>query len=297
MSDYWHDPRFGVFADPAVESAQHVVRVAEVADRAGLDLIGVQDHPYQRRFLDAFALMTTLLARTESIRVFPDVACLPLRPPAVLAKTAATLDILSGGRFELGLGAGGFWDAIEAIGGPRRAPREAANALVEATDVIRAMWSGERSVRVDGEIYRLSGVHPGPAPQHGVAIWWGVLGPRMLAELGRRADGWVPSASYFPPEKLADAHARIDDAAVAAGREPSQIRRIYNVFGAITGGTSAGFLNGPVQQWVDELTELVVDGGMDTFVFGTEGDDLDTIRTFADDVAPAVRAAVASERG
>src|SRR6266511_2780155 len=88
------------------------------ADRSRLDLVGIQDHPYQRRFLDTLALIETLLAETRRVRVFPDVANLPLRPPATLAKEAASLDVLSGGRFELGLGAGAFWDAIEAMGGP-----------------------------------------------------------------------------------------------------------------------------------------------------------------------------------
>jgi alkanesulfonate monooxygenase SsuD/methylene tetrahydromethanopterin reductase-like flavin-dependent oxidoreductase (luciferase family) len=274
-----------------------VVAVAEAADRAGLDYVGVQDHPYQRRFLDTFALAGTLLARTESVRVFPDVACLPLRPPGVLAKTAASLDVLSGGRFELGLGAGGFWDAIEAIGGPRRSPREAADALIEATEVIRLMWSTERSVRFDGTHYTLDGVHPGPVPVHPVGIWWGVLGPRLLAELGRRADGWVPSSSRFPPERLPEAHARIDDGAAQAGRDPATIARVYNLFGKITDGPSDGFLQGPVSQWVDELTEIAVDGGMDTFVFGTEGDDIAQYERFAAEVVPAVRENVARARG
>ena len=63
-----------------------------------------------------------IAAATERIGLFPDVASLPLRPPAMMAKAAASLDLLSGGRVELGLGAGGFWDAIEAYGGPRRDP-------------------------------------------------------------------------------------------------------------------------------------------------------------------------------
>src|ERR687891_2482144 len=109
---------FGYFlipnaADPLVETAREV-------ERLGLDYVGVQDHPYQRRFVDTFALMSAILARTTRLRVFPDVANLPLRPPAVLAKTAASLDVLSGGRFELGLGAGLF--AIVAYGGPPQSP-------------------------------------------------------------------------------------------------------------------------------------------------------------------------------
>src|SRR6266550_8057775 len=110
-----------------------------MADEAGLDLIGIQDHPYQRRFLDTWMLMATVLANTQRVRVFPDVANLPLRPPAVLAKAAASLDVLSGGRFELGLGAGAFPDVIASMGGPRRTPGESVEALEEAIDVIRLM--------------------------------------------------------------------------------------------------------------------------------------------------------------
>src|SRR6185312_8607476 len=109
-----------------------IMRLARQVDDLGFDLIGIQDHPYQRRFLDTWTLMAAILAQTRRVRVFPDVASLPLRPPAVLAKAAASLDLLSGGRFELGLGAGAFWDAIVAMDGPRRSPREALAALEEA---------------------------------------------------------------------------------------------------------------------------------------------------------------------
>ncbi|TCP47367.1 luciferase-like monooxygenase [Tamaricihabitans halophyticus] len=295
VGDYGRKLEFGVFATPDAEQVERLLRVATVADERGLDLLGVQDHPYQRRYLDAWSLLATIAARTARVRVFPDVASLPLRQPAVLAKAAASLDLLSGGRVELAIGAGAFWDAIEAMGGPRRTPREAAQALTEAIAVIRAMWSEERSVRVAGTHYALSGVRPGPVPAHPIGLWLGVLGPRLLAELGRSADGWVPSSSYVPPERLADMHARIDEAALAAGREPARIKRIYNIFGSIT-AQSHGFLQGPTRQWVDQLTELVLEYGMDTFIFGTEGDDLNQITTFAEEIAPAVREAVADER-
>src|SRR5699024_12038360 len=103
--------------------------------------------------------------------------------------------IFSEGRFELGLGAGGFWEAIEAMGGPRRTPREAADALLEAIEVIRLMWSERRSVRFQGEHYQLSGVKPGPMPVHDIGIWLGVLGPRLLEAVGRVAAGWGRSAA------------------------------------------------------------------------------------------------------
>src|SRR4051812_43473792 len=117
--DYGHPIRFGIFPSPRADSSQEALQMARVADEAGLDLVAIQDHPYQRRFLDTWALLAYLAGRTERIALVPDVANLPLRPPAVMAGAAASIDVLSGGRFELGLGAGAFWDAIAAMGGPR----------------------------------------------------------------------------------------------------------------------------------------------------------------------------------
>src|SRR5512132_3853622 len=154
--------QFGISLVPATDDLDRIRELVGVADRAGLDLVGVQDHPYQRRFLDTWTLLSYAAARTARVRLVPDVANLPLRQPAVLAKAAASLDVLSGGRVELGLGAGAFWDAIEAMGGPRRSGPESVDALEEAIAIIRAAWSGERSVRVDGRYYRAHGYHPGP---------------------------------------------------------------------------------------------------------------------------------------
>jgi alkanesulfonate monooxygenase SsuD/methylene tetrahydromethanopterin reductase-like flavin-dependent oxidoreductase (luciferase family) len=198
-------------------------------------------------------MIATVLARTERVTVFPDVANLPLRPPAVMAKAAASLDVISGCRFELGLGAGAFWEAVGAMGGPARSPGEAVDALGEAIDVIRLMWFDQRSVRFDGRHYRLSGVKPGPQPAHDLGIWLGVRGRRTLALVGRTADGWVPSSPWAPPEKLPAFTAQIDDAAMAAGRDHATIRRIYNVFGPIRERGTDGFLQGTVEQWTDDV--------------------------------------------
>lgn len=295
MADYGRPVRFGIFPTPEAAAFEEIMTLARVADREGLDLIGIQDHPYQRRYLDTWMLMATVLARTERVTVFPDVASLPLRPPAVLATSAASLDVMSGGRFELGLGAGAFWEAIAAMGGPRRTPGEAVDALVEAIEVIRLMWSDQRSVRFDGEHYRLAGVKPGPPPVHPMGIWLGAGGPRMLSVVGRLADGWVPSSGWATPDKLPDMHARVDDAAARAGRDPAEITRVYNVWGTIDG--SGGFLQGSVADWVEQLSELVVVHGMDSFVFGPAEDPVPQAHIFAAEVAPAVRERVAQARG
>jgi alkanesulfonate monooxygenase SsuD/methylene tetrahydromethanopterin reductase-like flavin-dependent oxidoreductase (luciferase family) len=292
VPDYGRDVTFGYFlipnaADPLLDTAREI-------EARGLDWIGVQDHPYQRRFVDTWMLLSAIAAVTSRVGFFPDVANLPLRPPAVMGKAAASLDVLSGGRFELALGAGGFWDAIEAYGGPRRQPRDALAALEEAIQVIRLMWSGERNLRFAGEHYRLAGAHSGPVPVHPIGIWLGVYGPRALRLLGRLADGWVPSLRG-EISRLSEGAVRLDDAAVQAGRDPAEIRRVVNVNGQITDGDRLGLLRGPVDQWVDELTDLAVGYGFDTFMFWGEGDD--QLPRFAEEVVPAVRAQVAAERG
>jgi alkanesulfonate monooxygenase SsuD/methylene tetrahydromethanopterin reductase-like flavin-dependent oxidoreductase (luciferase family) len=296
MTDYGRGVEFGVFPAPDAGDYPVIVEMARIADETGIDLIGIQDHPYQRRFLDTFSLIADLAARTRRVRFFPDVANLPLRHPSVLAKMAATIDIMSGGRFELGLGAGSFWDAIEAMGGPRRSPGAAVDSLADAIDIIRLLWSGDRGLRFEGRHYQLKGVHSGPVPAHDIGIWVGAGGPRMLALIGRRADGWIPSSSWMKPERLPEMNERIDDAATGAGRTPSAIRRVYNVAGKITDGDRGGWLEGPASYWVDELTRLAVEYGMDAFVLWPEGDPTGQVRRFAEEVAPGVRDAVGALR-
>ena len=292
MTDHGHDVSFGYFLIPNADDP--LLSTAQEVERLGLDYIGVQDHPYQRRFVETWTLLSMIAATTTRVRLFPDVACLPLRPPAVLAKAAASLDVLSGGRVELGLGAGGFWDAIQGYGGPRRGPADALAALAEAIQVLRKIWSGERNLRFEGDHYRLAGVHSGPVPAHPIGIWLGVYGPRALRLAGQVADGWVPS---LPDDlkTLREMTERLDGGAADAGREPDEVRRVLNVRGAITDGASEGMLRGPVAQWVDELTTLVVELGFDTFILWTEAPG--QLPRFAEEVAPAVRAQVASERG
>ncbi len=283
MPDYGQDLQFGTFLTPDVADPDRVVELALLTEAAGLELATFQDHPYQARFLDAWALIATVLARTSALRVTTNVSNLPLRPPFVLAKTVASLDLLSRGRVELGLGAGGFWDAIEAAGGPRRSPGQALRALEEGIAVIRGAWdTSQRSVRVTGEHYRVAGVHPGPAPVHDVEIWVGAIGPRMLELTGRLGDGWLPSQAYVPPETLAERNARIDEAALAVGRDPAQVRRLYNVNASDDPG------------WAEWLAGLTLEHGTSTFILGA--DDPAAIQRFGTEVAPAVRDLVFAER-
>jgi len=295
MADYGRELEFGASVTPLADPPDFAKRVSVAADGAGLDLVGIQDHPYQRRFLDTWTLISTLVPVTGRIRFFPDVASLPLRPPAMLAKAAASLDVLSGGRVEMGLGAGAFWDAIEAMGGPRRSPGEALRSVEEAIQVMRLVWSEERSVRFDGEIYTLKGLKPGPHPVHEIEIWVGARGPRMLDLIGRLADGWVPSMGWATPDRLPEMHGRIDEGAARAGRDPDEIRRVYNISGII-GEEGEGSLSGPASRWIEELSRFALKLRMDTFIYWPAEDHVRQVELFASEVVPAVRETVAAER-
>jgi alkanesulfonate monooxygenase SsuD/methylene tetrahydromethanopterin reductase-like flavin-dependent oxidoreductase (luciferase family) len=292
-SRYGRPLEFGLSIVPTSADLELARALARRGDELGLDLIGIQDHPYQWRFLDTWSLTADLLARTKRIRFFPDVANLPLRGPAMLAKQAASLDVLSGGRFELGLGAGAFWEAIGAMGGPVRSAREALESLEEAIRIIRAFWSGERTISFEGKHYSVRGLHPGPAPAHRIGIWLGVGKPRGLALTGRLADGWVPSLFWATPDLVPELQARIDDAAAAAGRDPQEIRRVYNIGGTIADRPTRGPLDGAPEHWVETLTSFAGELGFDTFVFWPGDEPLGQVERFAEEVVPAIRAAAA----
>lgn len=291
---YGHELQFGTFITPGNNPPETAVSLAQLSEQLGFDLVTFQDHPYQPAFLDTWTLLTWVAASTERVHVSANVLNLPLRPPAVIARAAASLDLLSHGRFDLGLGAGGFWDAIDAMGGRRLTPGQSVDALSEAIDVIRGIWDVEdRSVlRVEGEHYRLDGAKRGPAPAHNIPIWLGAYKPRMLRLTGGKADGWLPSLGYMKPGEFAASSAVIDEAALGAGRDPREIRRLVNIGGSF-GDSNGGFLNGPSDQWVDELLPYVVDHGVGTFILAS--DDPGTMQRFALEVAPALREAVARE--
>jgi len=295
MPDLGHELTFGVFLPNPASQAATVVRIAQLAEQSGLDLIGIQDHPYNPDLLDTWTLLAHLAAATETIRLFPDVACLPLRPPAVLARSAASLDLLSRGRVELGLGAGYFLDPIAGMGGPRYTAGDSVDALEEAIGVIRAIWSAPAPVTLPGRFHRLDHASPGPTPAHEIGIWVGSYQRRMLSLTARLADGWVPSQAYAQPNETAVLNKRIDEMATEAGRQPADIVRVYNVNGRFA-SDGRGFLDGPAGQWAEQLVELVLTQGFSSFILSSSGDIIASIGAFAEEVVPDVIERVAAER-
>jgi alkanesulfonate monooxygenase SsuD/methylene tetrahydromethanopterin reductase-like flavin-dependent oxidoreductase (luciferase family) len=173
------------------------------------------------------------------------------------------------------------------------APASRSTPSTEAVEIIRRAWSGERSVTFEGEHYRVNGFHPGPPPAHDVGVWIGAYRPRMLELTGRVGGGWIPSLGYAPPDAIPEMRKRLDDAAAAAGRDPEEIRRLYNVSGQIADGPVQALLRGPPDHWVETLTGFATELGFDTFVFSSREDQPGQIDRFAREVAPGVCEALA----
>ena len=295
MSDFGHELQFGVFITPTNRAPETVVALSVLADERGLDLVTFQDHPYNAGFLDTWTLLSYVAAATSRIHLSANVLNLRLREPAVLARAVASLDLLSGGRVELGIGAGGFADAAATMGARRLTPGQGVDALEEAIDLIRALWDTSRG----GPVSWTAATTAWSEPQAG-------LRPRTRSASGsvpssrgcwtwsaaRRMAG-CPACPYLGETGLADGNRAIDRAAVDAGRHPSEVRRLLNVPGRI-GSVRGGPLQGPPSQWVEELTAFAVEDGVSTFIL--IGDDATAITRFAAEIAPGVREAVAAVR-
>lgn len=286
MTDYGHDLQFGSFITPTNQQPDNVVALAQVSEQAGLDLVTFQDHPYQAAFLDAWTLISYVAARTEKVKLSGNVLNLPLRQPAVLARSVASLDLLTKGRIELGLGAGGFWDAIHSMGETKLTPGQGVDALEEAIDIIRGIWDvgAGGGVRVDGTYHSAYGAKRGPLPAHRVQLWLGALKPRMLNLVGRKADGWLPSLGYIKSPTIEESNRLIDEAAIGAGRDPREIRRLVNLLGNI----------GEDDELVRQITRLATDHGFSTFILAS--DDPNKLTSYGSEVAPRVRDEVAKVR-
>jgi alkanesulfonate monooxygenase SsuD/methylene tetrahydromethanopterin reductase-like flavin-dependent oxidoreductase (luciferase family) len=295
------DPKglwFGLNIDPGAGNLAVAGDLAAYADSHGADLIGIQDHPYNPGHLDTWTLLSALGARTERVRLLSNVLNLPLRPPAMLAKAAATLDLITGGRLELGLGAGAMWDQVASYGGPRRSGGEAVEALEEAMQLMRRLWGSEGAAPIGfaGAHYQLAGATPGPLPARQIPIWLGALKPRMLRLTGRLADGWSISHNWAPPEQVPAMRASLDEAAAEAGRPAGAIRRNYNLMGFIAGAgqpalrVRQGMIGGDVAAWAELIARFASELGMDSFIYWpVAGDVREQARLWAEEVVPAAR--------
>jgi len=231
---------FGLDVSTATHSDP--VAAALAAERLGFDFVSASDHPVGGHpTYETVTMLTWIAARTNRIAVATRVLGVPFRRPAMVAKTAESLDRLSGGRLILGLGGGHSDDELVALGGTPRTPREKVDGLAEAVRVIRGAWAGDPELT--------------PRPERPIPIWLGTFGPRALAVTGRLADGWIPSLGHAPPERIPAMRATILAAAEEAGRAPDAVRCVYNVAVHVDAlaDERAEVLTGPVARIVDRL--------------------------------------------
>ncbi|SDU56029.1 LLM class flavin-dependent oxidoreductase [Jiangella alkaliphila] len=297
MTDYGRPLTFGVSLDPTAADFGSALDLARQADRAGLEYLAVQDHAYLPGYLDVWTMLSVLAARTERVAVVPDVADLQLRPPAMLAKAAASLATIVPGRVALGVGGGPSAAAVASMGATPHHGDDMVRYTEEGIGIVRAALAGE-AIRTNTAQHRIAGYQAGPVPPQPVEIWVGSQRPKMLGVTGRVGDGWVsPLNIYVPPEQVLERQTLVDDAARAAGRDPRDVRRLYNVLGAIGPYSGGQGLVGPVELWVESLTEWAVELGFDTFVLWTITDPAAQLELFTSEVVPAVRERVAKIRG
>src|ERR1700685_3547267 len=185
-----HKVLFGLGLENGVHQVSVMLGHARFADDAGLDLVSVGDHPSFADRLDAYPALGFVLGATSNVTGAVIMTNLLSRPAPILAKTVTGLSAISGGRVVLGMGAGGMWEEIVALGVPRLSPAARIRALEEAIIVVKALSGGGDPVTFDGEFYHVTELTPATAPTP--PIWIGSGGPKGLAVTGRHADGWVP---------------------------------------------------------------------------------------------------------
>ncbi|MGW0806792.1 LLM class flavin-dependent oxidoreductase [Nonomuraea sp. NPDC002799] len=281
--------RFGAGGAVTGLSAGQTLDLAQSADELGYDLFTLSDHLHgERPSLEPLTALSWIAARTSTIEVGTNVLALPYREPPVVAKTAETIDRLSGGRLVLGLGGGGFDHEFAAFGLTARTPGQKVAALREAIGVIRGLWTRE-SVSSDGAHYTVRDAAIAPRPAHTIPIWLGSYGPRSLALTGELADGWVPSIGRISLEQAVAMRSVVREAARSAGRDPDSITCACNVRVSLDAAGPPGVISGDVPAVVDGLTAIVAAGFSFLLLsLPTVGEQ----ELFAKEVIPQVRARV-----
>lgn len=236
------------------------------AEDLGFDWVSIWDHlhpavrPSDSGSLDSVVCHTALALATDRVRVGSLVYSVGFRHPAILARAAATIDHLSDGRAELGLGAGWHREEYDAFGFPFEAPAVRLRRLQEAVDVVRLLWTSE-TVDYAGEFYHLKGARGGVRPiQKNPRIWVGASGEKLgLSVVAAVNDGW--NCSSVSPEELARKHAIVMDRAT----DPDAIVTAVNVgFDPNTEG-SGGTLSGSAEHMIDTVGRYV-DAGANRIV-------------------------------
>ncbi len=283
---------FGMDLSTSAAPGADPVADARLAEEVGFDFVSATDHLHGTHpTYETWTLLAWVAASTSRIGIATRVLGLPYRQPPVLAKMAESLDRLSGGRLILGLGAGASDEEFRSFGLGARTPREKVDALAEAIEVIRGVWS-QPGFTVTGAHYRTEGAQVEPKPPRRIPIWLGTFGPRALAVTGRLADGWIPSLGYAPPDQVVRMRERVLTAARQAGRDPAAITCAYNVPVRVDdrGDAPPSVVAGHPDTVAERLRGFVALGFTTLNLIPTGPDRAGQVRRLASEVLPAVRA-------
>jgi alkanesulfonate monooxygenase SsuD/methylene tetrahydromethanopterin reductase-like flavin-dependent oxidoreductase (luciferase family) len=297
--------RFHVLLLPNVSWAELKRRVLWL-ETLGLEVAALADHVVDwtnpaTPWLETWTALPALAEATRTIRLSTVVSQIPLRNPAMLARQVCTLDHVSAGRIELGLGTGLGSDPSSAmIGVPSWEPGERVARFGEYIELIGRLFSAEVTT-YEGRYYRVAGAVrqrtvQTPRPPLLVAA----LGPRMMRHAARYADIWN-SLSFLPTfeEQIAETQARcaaIDAACDAIGREPATLRRSYTMFDAQarSRGGAIGYYASR-ERFIDQVSRLVELGISDVgLYYPLDPAQLGAFETIASEVLPSLRAAYPS---
>jgi alkanesulfonate monooxygenase SsuD/methylene tetrahydromethanopterin reductase-like flavin-dependent oxidoreductase (luciferase family) len=241
---------------PAKEGVQFAMDCAFKAEKVGFDVVSHMDH-----FLfiskdkgcipECWTMLTAVAARTN-LTVSPLVLCALFRNPALLAKMAATLDNLTGGRVYLGIGAGWWEEEFWAYGYEFTSPKDRVDRTIEAVQIIKKLWTGDK-VNFEGDFWTLKDciMSPVPVQKENMPVWNGGSGPRMLKMTGELCDGWISGGNDL------DRFKRSRDVVLghAGGREMSFATCFY----VDDGKTNFGELGGKIEDMIDAgSTDIVL---------------------------------------
>lgn len=282
MTNSRHPLRFGVLIAQHQRDWQFLLDGFKLADEIGLDsawvfdhfipLYGSQDGPC----MDGWTLLAGLAAHTSRVRVGILVTGNTYRNPALLAKQAVTVDTISGGRLDFGVGAGWFEREHDAYGITFPPLKERVERFAEAMAVIDSLMKNQRS-NFDGKYYRLHDAPFAPKPRQHIPIVIGASGPKMLKIVAQYADIWDTLGGDVSPEQVGAMAAQVEQNCRAIGRDPGSIRWQL----------SAGGHN---VENVDTFRRFVADFsavGVSDFVFDLpEREHWDTVRRIASEVIP-----------
>ena len=292
--------RIGMHAGPQDLPVDELKKLWKTADENGFHWVSVWDHFYANPLVDrnnpcfeGVAAMSALAALTENVQVGCLVFCALFRPPGVLAKAAVTVDHLSAGRAQIGIGAGWLEEEFREFGYGFPPLGKRLDQLEEALAIIRSLLNDEETT-FKGEYYQVEGAVCGPKPVNGkLPIWVGGRGKSRTPQLAARfADGF--NMPYLSPDSVRDRLSRVAAACEAEGRDPAEIESSVNV-GFYIGDRAPevnpeGSLTGSAQQAVDRIGEYVDTGVQGLNIAIRPPVDWEAMQRFIEEVMPHFKA-------